>query len=255
VTATVCRGTIHVMPATTTPTATRRWTGGRIAAVVVATAAGLLATGFLAAGGFLLWGDAQTDRDGYLETAREPFSTTSYALATENLDIDLDGLGGVLGQDDLGKVRLEVQPRADKPVFVGIARTTAVSRYLSGTPHASVTDVRTAPFRASYRDRPGERRPARPADQRFWAASAHGAGTQALTWDVEDGDWSVVVMNEDGSRSVDTAVSAGAKLPFLATAGWVSIGAGLLLLSIAGAATVLVVRRPRAMAPAHPAVA
>jgi hypothetical protein len=51
-----------------------------------------------------------------------------------------------------------------------------------------------------------------------------GAGEQSLTWDVESGDWTVVVMNVDGSAPVQVEAAAGATLPGL---GWL-IG-GLLL--------------------------
>jgi len=53
----------------------------------------------------------------------------------------------------------------------------------------------------------------------------HGAGTQTLNWDVKDGNWSVVVMNADGSKGVNTRVSAGASLPWLdelELAAWIS---------------------------------
>ena len=109
-----------------------------------------------------------------------------------------------------------------------------------------MTDVDYSPFHASYRDRDqgGELRPALPADQDFWAASAHGAGTQTVAWDLEDGDWSIVVMNADGSRGVDTDISAAAKVPFLGSLGWVSLGGALVLLITAGTLPL-----PRACAP------
>jgi MYXO-CTERM domain-containing protein len=91
-----------------------------------------------------------------------------------------------------------------------------------------------SPFRVAYRDSRGERGPTSPAGERFWVASAQGAGTQTVTWDLKAGDWSVVVMNADASRDISTAVSVGAKATFMATAGWVSIGGGLLLAALAG---------------------
>ncbi len=110
----------------------------------------------------------------------------------------------------------------DEPVFVGIAPTDQVSRYLTGVAHTSVSDVDSWPFDADYDERAvaGEGKPAPPGDQRIWAASVQGAGTQTLEWDVDDGDWSVVVMNADGSRGVDAEVEAGAKVPFLSEIGW-----------------------------------
>ncbi len=45
---------------------------------------------------------------------------------------------------------------------------------------------------------------------------------------MESGDWSVVVMNADGSRGVTAAVSAGAKVPYIAEIAYVTLGFGLL---------------------------
>ena len=52
-------------------------------------------------------------------------------------------------------------------------------------------------------------------------------------------------MNADGSRGVDTDISAGAKVPFLATLGWAALGGALLLLITAGTLVYLGVRTPR----------
>ena len=129
--------------------------------------------------------------------------------------MDLDAGSFVLDTEDLGKVRLEVESRNDKPVFVGIARTSDVENYLAGVSHTTLTDVDTSPFDADYADHAGDRRPAAPAKSHIWAASEHGSGKQTLHWDIEDGDYSVVVMNADGSTEVDADVNAGANIPFL----------------------------------------
>jgi hypothetical protein len=65
-----------------------------------------------------------------------------------------------------------------------------------------------------------------------------------VTWNVKRGSWSIVVMNADGSAVVDTAISAGARLPILAALGWGSVGGGLLLLAVAGG-LMFVGRAPR----------
>jgi hypothetical protein len=222
-----------------------RRSGGRIATIVAGGVAAILAIGFIAAGALLLWGESEKDGQGYLSTGKDRYAASTYALASDNLDIDLDGAGWIMDRNDLGKVRLAVESSADKPVFVGIARTSDVSAYLRGTAHTSVTDVDYSPFHASYRDHAGDGRPALPADQDFWAASAEGSGTQTVAWDLEDGDWSIVVMNADGSRGVATDISAGAKVPFLGTLGWVSLGGALVLLISAGTLVYLGVRTPR----------
>jgi hypothetical protein len=62
---------------------------------------------------------------------------------------------------------------------------------------------------------------------------------------VKRGDWSIVVMNADGSRGVDAGVSAGANVPILSAVGWGALGGGLVLLIAAGALVFVGVRDPR----------
>lgn len=225
----------------------------RAVSLVLGALVGLIALGLLVAGGAVVWADAQKDDAGYISTSSESFSANTRALVTEDLDLDLDGLGSV----EPGRVRLKVDSRGDKPVFVGIARSSDVSSYLREVSHTSVTGLDYSPFRADYRDERGTERPAPPAKAGFWVASAHGTGPQALDWGVKDGSWSIVVMNADGSKGVAAAVSAGAKVPYLAAIGWGLAGGGLLLMLLAGGLIVLGVRMsaPRAPQPGPNALA
>jgi hypothetical protein len=231
----------------TTPTtpAPRGPSAGRIAALVAGGFTALLALLVLAGGAALLWGESQKDEDGYLSTKTDRFHSRTYAIATDNLDVDTDGASRVLDHDLFGTVRVKAHSNDGKPVFVGIARTTDVARYLHGTAHTRVTDVDTSPFRATYRQSPGADRPGVPAAQSIWAAQASGSGTRTLSWDVEDGDWSVVVMNADASAGVDAGVSAGARLPWLDEAGWIALGGGALIALAAGSLILVGVRAPR----------
>ena len=165
--------------------------------------AGLVAVLFLAAGGAALYADGQKD-DGWFTTSDARFSTDTRALATESLDMDLEGFDAGLA----GQARLQVTSAAGGPVFVGIAPTEDVERYLAGTEHATLTDLDTSPFRATTETVPGARTPADPAAQDIWSASTSGTGTQSLEWDIEEGDWSALVMNADGSPGVDVQASA-----------------------------------------------
>src|SRR3954447_4357389 len=194
----------ELMNETTPNTPAARQSGGRIASIVAGGIAAVLAVGLIAAGAVVLWGDSKKDDHGYLSTGNQHYAASTYALASDNLDVNLDGAGSIIDRGDLGHVRLAVKSSAGKPVFVGIARTSDVSNFLRSTSYTSLTDVDYSPFRASYHDHGGDRRPALPAQQTFWAASAHGSGTQTVAWDLKDGDWSIVVMNADGSRGVDT---------------------------------------------------
>jgi hypothetical protein len=215
-----------------------------IALIVTGAIASLFAVGVLAIGGLALWGDSQKDSDGYLSTDTHQFEAGTRALATENLDIDLDGAGWIMDTNDLGKVRLQVESRDHKPVFVGIARTSDVEDYLAGVSHSTLTDVDSAPFSADYEQHAGDRRPAAPADSHIWVASEHGSGKQTLNWKIDDGDYSVVVMNADRSAGVDADISTGAKVPFLDDIGWSAIGTGSFVLLIGAALLVMGIRRP-----------
>src|SRR3954447_18424903 len=77
----------------------------------------VLALGFLAAAGALLWADGQRDDQGYIASGSHGVATSSSALRTDNLDLDLDGAEKVFSPDQYGRLRLKVDPRGDKPVF------------------------------------------------------------------------------------------------------------------------------------------
>lgn len=216
---------------------------GRIIAVVSGAVAGLVAFGLVVVGAVLLYANGQKDHDGYVSTGSDRFHTRTYALATDDLDVNTNAPDWVDTGAALGHVRLKATSRDGKPVFVGIARTKDVDAYLSGTSHATVTDVDYSPFHATYRTRSGSR-PAPPVAQRFWSASANGNGTQTVEWKVRGGNWSVVVMNADGSANVDAGVSAGADAPWLSAVGWGTIGGGAVLAIIAGTLVFVGVRRP-----------
>jgi hypothetical protein len=227
------------------PPPPRRSSAGRVTAVVVGSVLALVSLTSLAVGGAAVWAEGEKDDQGYVSTGTDRFHTATAAVRTENLDVDLDGLDAVVDPDRYGKVRVRVEPRAGKDLFVGIAPTREVSSYLHGTAHATVTDLDYEPFHAQYDTTGGERRAAPPALQRFWAVSANGPGPQTLTWDVADGDWSVVVMNADGSPGVDAGVRAGASAPFLDEVAWGALGTGGVLLLVSGGLLFAGLREPR----------
>jgi hypothetical protein len=225
--------------------------GSRIALIVTGAIASLIATALVAGGALALWGDSLKDNDGYLKTDTERFSADTRALATDNLDVDLGDADWVAESEDLGKVKVTAESRDGRRVFVGIARTSDVERYLANVAYTTVDDVEVAPFSADYTRHAGHRHPVSPEHAGIWAESSQGSGRQSIDWKVADGDYSVVVMNADGSLGVDADVSAGANVPFLDELGWSAIGSGAFALIIGIALIALAVRRsPSGVAPA-----
>ena len=223
---------------------------GRVILIVLGGIGVLVGLALMAAGGFLLWSDRTQRDDGYLTTPTERFATPTYALTRTRLDASPDGADWVLNESWFGKVRIRGESPTGKTIFIGIGPQAEVARYLGSVAHASVQDLDFDPFRVTYLKVAGGSPPAAPTDQSFWAASASGVGTQTLTWKVRDGDWSVVLMNADGSRGVAADVDLGAKLSFLL---WVAIGVligGALVTAGSAGLIVLAARRPRPPPPA-----
>src|SRR5215208_5927260 len=218
---------------------------GRVVLIVLGSIGVLFGVAVLAGGGFLLWADRTQREDGYLTTPSERFATPTYALTRTRLEVDTDGEGWVLNESWFGRVRIRGESADDKTLFIGIGPQAEVARYLGNVAHANVQDIDFDPFRATYLSVSGRAPQTPPVEQRFWAASASGVGTQTLTWKVREGDWSVVLMNADGSRGVIADIDLGAKLSFLL---WVAIGlliGGVLVVGGSTALIVLAARRPR----------
>jgi hypothetical protein len=228
---------------------------GRVILIVLGSIGVLFGLALVAGGGFLLWADQTQREDGYLTTPSERFTTPTYALTRSRLDVDSGDAGWVLNDNWFGKIRIRGEGSVGKTLFIGIGPEASVAQYLGSVAHASVEDVEFDPFRATYLRIAGGAPRAPPTAQDFWAASASGVGTQTLTWKVRDGDWTVVLMNADGSRGVVADVDVGAKLSFLL---WVAIGSligGVLVVGGSTGLIVLAARTPRPPAPPAPPAA
>ena len=224
---------------------------GRVILIVLGSIGVLVGLALAAGGGFLLWADRTQREDGYLTTPTERFATTTYALTRTRLEIDTDGPGWLLNDSWFGKVRIRGESPGAKMLFIGIGPEAAVAKYLGSVAHANVQDIDFDPFRVTYLPIAGGAPQGPPTKQRFWAVSASGVGTQTVTWKVREGDWSVVLMNADGSGGVVADVDLGAKLSFLL---WVAIGSLIGGVLVIGGSTALIVlaARTRQPSPASP---
>ena len=206
--------------------AERRAGGGHVVLLVVGSIIALFAAGVMAAGGVgLVFDQTQRDEQGFLMSSSERYSTSTYALMSER--VDLYGPGWV-PNGLIGTIKLSSD--SARPVFVGIGPAGEVERYLANVPRAELRDLGDM-----TRTRlGGTAAPERPQSQPFWVASTTGSGEQAVRWKARDGDWRAVVMAADGGRGVDAELSVGATFPDI---DWLSAGllaGGAVLLLVGG---------------------
>src|SRR5262245_50864996 len=215
---------------------------GRIVALVFGCIAALIGIalmfGTIALG--VVYG-TQRDSDGYFSTGTAAVDTATAALRSEKIDLgsDHDPERWPFGPGDLATVRVRAEPPPGESVFVGIARSRDVDAYLAGVAHEEVLDIRWRDDRVRSRRIEGTRTELPPpGDQDFWVASTAGEDRQTLNWEVEGGNWSIVLMNPDGSRGVAADVSVGVKINAL---GWVLVGLGISALVVLGIAVALII--------------
>ena len=217
-----------------------RGRAGRIVLLVLGSIAAVLAFAFLVGGCALVTIDqTQRDEDGYLMSPSADVSSATYAIVSESANIDTGGAEWAL-DTFLGDVR--IRSESVRAVFVGIGPAADVDNYLLGVEHDVVTDLEggfgfgVEEPRPKYSTRAGGPPRSPPAEQTFWVASATGSGEQTVDWNPQDGEWRVVVMNEDASRGVASDVSIGAELDSVLWIGIVLLVIGALAAAVAALA-------------------
>lgn len=208
----------------------------------------------LLAGGGLMWAEkALRDSEGFYTTPAIQLEKDSHAIVTGHANIDLGGdwewisWGRRWAPSDFLTLKIEGSSNdPSKQIFLGIAQVRDLEAYLNDVEYDEISDFRIHRPSLSYTNHPGTSEPKAPTSEAFWTASAHGEGTQTLEWGIEEGTYSVALMNEDGSRGLNLAVSVGVKVP--PVVGGIGIGllvVGLVLLVVAILMIYLAVRRPK----------
>jgi hypothetical protein len=194
------------VPPPSAPVTPAAWTPARTAWLSAGVTAVLGAALLAAAGGAVHLVDEQHRDGAYLTSDTVRVGSPGHAVTVE--EIDLDGLS-----EDwlLGTARVRATGTDGAPVFIGVAPTDAVADYLDGVAHSTVTELDDT----AYAEHPGGAPSQAPTASDIWTDQASGTGTQSMTWKPSGGNWTVVVMNADGSADVHAEADVGATVPVL----------------------------------------
>jgi hypothetical protein len=229
-------------------------TGGRIVLLVFGAIVSLLALAALAGGvALLVVNHTERDSTGFFSSSAESYESGGYALVSDNLDVGTDGPDWLFEKGRLATLRVRGSSSDGRKLFIGIAPTKRVKKYLAGTAYDVVTDLDLDPFAVKYRSSAGGSAPTPPSAGTFWSATAQGTGRQSLEWKVAKGNWSAVVMNANASRGVDVRLSLGAKIGLIFWIALALVVGGIVLLA-GGAAMIYLSMRRRVGPAAAPVV-
>lgn len=193
----------------------------RVGSLIAGGIVSLLAVVFLAGGTWALWVDRVDRGGGFVTVGSTKLNTETYAFESP---LHGDGPRWLYGSTVWGTGRFRATSQSTHPLFMGIARTDDVARYLNGTGYATIQHLVTGDVTTHQGAAPS----APPASAVPWAASTHGNGEVTLLWKPRAGDWSIVLMNTDASPGVALHGDLGAKAPLLP---W--IAGGLLFIGVA----------------------
>ena len=191
----------------------------------------LVAAGLLIGGGTLVWVDtAMTDSEGFINSKPVGLETETYAITTPPAAVEIE-IPGPMDAGTVATLRISAENRdPEEGVFVGLAEVADLDGYLSEVAYDEIVELEAEPFEVILVTHPGVAAPQTPTAQAFWTASAHGIGPQTLTWDVESGDYTVVLMNEDASSGVEVETVVGARIPMIRPVGTSLLIAGGIVL-------------------------
>lgn len=204
------------------------------------------------AGGGVLWANAaMTDGEGFLHSGTTRLESDTHAMVTQPAEIEWDaGCWGPWCYDSGDFVTFKIEGENEDPskgIFIGVAAEDEVRGYLDDVTYDEIVEWSPGAHTEDidYRRHPGDSVPVDPTTQDFWEASAYGTGAQNLIWEPEEGDWVLVIMNQDASEGVAVSGTVGAKVPWLFQIGVGLLVAGAIILVLGIVMMLFAVRQPR----------
>jgi len=204
----------------------------------------LIAFPLLFAGGSLFWVDtALTDENGFVNSTVMEIQVDGFALVAGPAEVeDLPEIpDSPIALGEIATLRIQAENLdTDQGIFIGIAPTEILDDYLGGVPYSVVDDVNEGEMFLTYRMNASDEPISPPGELEFWTSSAAGIGLQQLEWELEEGDVSFVIMNEDASDGLGIEAVAGVRVPLigpvgigLLIGGGVSLAVGTILFALA----------------------
>lgn len=195
------------------------WTAGRVVSVTLGALLITLSVGAGVPFGVMVASEGgERDADGFVTSDVQELGTPTYAVVSSHLALHVDAPTDFTPGALLGDTRVTVTPKNDRSVFVGLAPTAEVDRYLEGVERAELKS--TDDGRPALDPSGGAAPTTPPAQADIWTAQSTGIGPQSLTWTPAQGDWTVVVMNADAGAGVEVGATVGAELPALRPVLW-----------------------------------
>ncbi len=213
---------------------------GRIIALIVGCLMLLPGIGLLLGGGGLGLGYAfGRDTAGYFSMTVSDLHSATAAITTPSPAVTTDlGTPTWVTEQLQTDVRLTITgANPAQPIFIAIGPAAEVTSYLSTVGHDEITGLtKGSPV---YRTSGGSLDARTPSEQSFWTSTATGTGAQHLDFTVTSGQWSMVVMNADGSAGIDAAATFQVRAPFLLPLALIMLGLGIVI--TAGAIVLVIV--------------
>ena len=229
----------------TAPLAPRRQpTGpGRVVAIVASVFLLVIGAGLVLGGAALM---VVFGTGGQISSAMHPVKSPTAAVVTDIAAIrDTAEVADVLGTPT---AKFAADGGNASGLFVGIGPAAEVDSYLSGVEIDQVVDFELDPYVLDLARRDGTQGTVgAPTAQDFWVASDTATAGLDLSWQVQDGDYRMVLMNADGAPGVDSRLSVGVGLGGLYGLSLGMLIGGVVLIGIAVA--LLVLTRPRRLPP------
>ena len=196
---------------------------------------------------FLCQKSTSKDSQGFFSTWNFIVEKDSRAIILEPDGIEFDGQWD-MGEIGLFKVVVDTNTPG-KELFVGSALVDDARSYLTGVEYEKITGLWIFPARADYQRFDGENIPADPVSREFWVNRSYGKSTNQLTWNPEEDNLSLIIMNADGSADLDLYVQVKTMVGILFIAGAINIIVGIFVLLLSLMAILYAGRAPNVVYP------